>query len=153
MSVSHGLTHTDNPSTQLNIICRPRPSLPFVLPLSLSLPPLSSLFGPKRKMTSAIARWHSNARPPSDALEQSYADQLEAEMQEMAIQLHKVPATEPPDLAGVIEALPRTALPCSNSSSNNINRSPLLFFFSFSFHILTESYYISHFKLRASSFD
>ena len=48
------------------------------------------LFGPKRKMTSAIARWHSNTRPPSDALEQSYADQLEAEMQEMAIQLHKV---------------------------------------------------------------
>ncbi|XP_057682876.1 ankyrin repeat and SAM domain-containing protein 3 [Corythoichthys intestinalis] len=48
-----------------------------------------TLFGPKRKMTSAIARWHSGARPPSDALEQSYADQLEAEMQEMAIQLHK----------------------------------------------------------------
>lgn len=41
-------------------------------------------------MTSAIARWHSSARPPSDALEQAYADQLEAEMQEMAIQLHKV---------------------------------------------------------------
>lgn len=56
----------------------------FTLHLSLSL------FGPKRKMTSAIARWHSNARPPSDALEQAYADQLEAEMQEMAIQLHKV---------------------------------------------------------------
>ncbi|XP_043082141.1 ankyrin repeat and SAM domain-containing protein 3 isoform X2 [Puntigrus tetrazona] len=48
-----------------------------------------TLFGPKRKMTSAIARWHSNARPPRDALEQAYADQLEAEMQEMAIQLHK----------------------------------------------------------------
>ncbi|KAF7708056.1 ankyrin repeat and SAM domain-containing protein 3 isoform X2 [Silurus meridionalis] len=48
-----------------------------------------TLFGPKRKMTSAIARWHSNARPPSDALEQVYADKLEAEMQEMAIQLHK----------------------------------------------------------------
>lgn len=43
-------------------------------------------------MTSAIARWHSSARPPSDALEQAYADQLEAEMQEMAIQLHKVSA-------------------------------------------------------------
>lgn len=40
-------------------------------------------------MTSAIARWHSGAPPPSDALEQAYADQLEAEMQEMAIQLHK----------------------------------------------------------------
>ncbi len=51
---------------------------------------LLRLFGPKRKMTSAIARWHSSARPPSDALEQAYADQLEAEMQEMAIQLHKV---------------------------------------------------------------
>ncbi|XP_030433700.1 ankyrin repeat and SAM domain-containing protein 3 isoform X2 [Gopherus evgoodei] len=48
-----------------------------------------TLFGPKRKMTSAIARWHSNARPPSDALELAYADRLEAEMQEMAIQLHK----------------------------------------------------------------
>ncbi|XP_034413757.1 ankyrin repeat and SAM domain-containing protein 3 [Cyclopterus lumpus] len=48
-----------------------------------------TLFGPKRKMTSAIARWHSSARPPSNALEQAYADQLEAEMQEMAIQLHK----------------------------------------------------------------
>ncbi|XP_060950671.1 ankyrin repeat and SAM domain-containing protein 3 isoform X1 [Limanda limanda] len=48
-----------------------------------------TLFGPKRKMTSGIARWHSSARPPSDALEQAYADQLEAEMQEMAIQLHK----------------------------------------------------------------
>ncbi|XP_076826506.1 ankyrin repeat and SAM domain-containing protein 3 isoform X2 [Brachyhypopomus gauderio] len=48
-----------------------------------------TLFGPKRKMTSAIARWHSNTRPPSDALEQAYADKLEAEMQEMAIQLHK----------------------------------------------------------------
>ncbi|XP_041829965.1 ankyrin repeat and SAM domain-containing protein 3 [Melanotaenia boesemani] len=48
-----------------------------------------TLFGPKRKMTSAIARWHSGARPPSEALEQAYADQLEAEMQEMAIQLHK----------------------------------------------------------------
>ncbi|XP_059180602.1 ankyrin repeat and SAM domain-containing protein 3 [Centropristis striata] len=48
-----------------------------------------TLFGPKRKMTSAIARWHSSARPPSDALEQAYSDQLEAEMQEMAIQLHK----------------------------------------------------------------
>ncbi|XP_034715731.1 ankyrin repeat and SAM domain-containing protein 3 [Etheostoma cragini] len=48
-----------------------------------------TLFGPKRMMTLAIARWHSSARPPSDALEQAYADQLEAEMQEMAIQLHK----------------------------------------------------------------
>ncbi|XP_042293550.1 ankyrin repeat and SAM domain-containing protein 3 [Sceloporus undulatus] len=48
-----------------------------------------TLFGPKRKMTSAIARWHSGARPPSDAFELAYADRLEAEMQELAIQLHK----------------------------------------------------------------
>ncbi|XP_038610620.1 ankyrin repeat and SAM domain-containing protein 3 isoform X1 [Tachyglossus aculeatus] len=48
-----------------------------------------TLFGPKRKMTSAIARWHSGAHPPSDALELAYADRLEAEMQELAIQLHK----------------------------------------------------------------
>ncbi|XP_030105148.1 ankyrin repeat and SAM domain-containing protein 3 isoform X7 [Mus musculus] len=48
-----------------------------------------TLFGPKRKMTSAIARWHSSARPPSDALELAYADRLETEMQELAIQLHK----------------------------------------------------------------
>ncbi|OCT64337.1 ankyrin repeat and SAM domain-containing protein 3 isoform X2 [Xenopus laevis] len=48
-----------------------------------------TLFGPKRKMTSAIARWHSSTRPPGDALEQVYADRLEAEMQELAIQLHK----------------------------------------------------------------
>ncbi|XP_060028424.1 ankyrin repeat and SAM domain-containing protein 3 isoform X3 [Erinaceus europaeus] len=48
-----------------------------------------TLFGPKRKMTSAIARWHSSARPPSDALELAYADRLESEMQELAIQLHR----------------------------------------------------------------
>ncbi|KAG8506477.1 Ankyrin repeat and SAM domain-containing protein 3, partial [Galemys pyrenaicus] len=48
-----------------------------------------TLFGPKRKMTSAIARWHSSARPPGDALELAYADRLEAEMQELAIQLHR----------------------------------------------------------------
>lgn len=48
------------------------------------------LFGPKRKMTSAIARWHSSAGPPGDALELAYADRLEAEMQELAIQLHRV---------------------------------------------------------------
>lgn len=58
---------------------------------------LCRLFGPKRKMTSAIARWHSSARPPSDALEQAYADQLEAKMQEMAIQLHKVTTILPTD--------------------------------------------------------
>lgn len=58
-------------------------------PSSFRIPP-DRLFGPKRKMTSAIARWHSSARPPSDALELAYADRLEAEMQELAIQLHKV---------------------------------------------------------------
>lgn len=63
-------------------------SLCFVAVLNGSV--FFRLFGPKRKMTSAIARWHSSAPPPSDALEQAYADQLEAEMQEMAIQLHKV---------------------------------------------------------------
>ncbi|XP_067859729.1 ankyrin repeat and SAM domain-containing protein 3 isoform X2 [Heptranchias perlo] len=48
-----------------------------------------TLFGPKRKMTAAIARWHSNALPLNNILEQVYADRLETEMQEMAIQLHK----------------------------------------------------------------
>lgn len=62
---------------------------------------LSRLFGPKRKMTSAIARWHSSARPASDALEQAYADQLEAEMQEMAIQLHKVTTKQKPTLTAI----------------------------------------------------
>ena len=52
-------------------------------------------------MTSAIARWHSSARPPSDALEQAYADQLEAEMQEMAIQLHKVTTEEKLNVAAI----------------------------------------------------
>ncbi|GAB1598677.1 ankyrin repeat and SAM domain-containing protein 3-like [Argonauta hians] len=47
------------------------------------------LFGPRRKMASAIARWHSNVRTPCDGLERAYADRLEAEMQEMAIQLHQ----------------------------------------------------------------
>lgn len=48
------------------------------------------LFGPRRKMTNAIARWHSKAPTAANNMEQSYADRLEAEMQEMAIQLHKV---------------------------------------------------------------
>ncbi|XP_006874954.1 PREDICTED: ankyrin repeat and SAM domain-containing protein 3 [Chrysochloris asiatica] len=48
-----------------------------------------TLFGPKRKMTSAIARWHSSARPAGDALELAYADRLEAGMQELALQLNK----------------------------------------------------------------
>ncbi|XP_064604738.1 ankyrin repeat and SAM domain-containing protein 3-like isoform X2 [Liolophura sinensis] len=48
------------------------------------------LFGHRRKMTIAIARWHSNAKLYMSNLEQVYANKLEAEMQEMAIQLHKV---------------------------------------------------------------
>lgn len=63
------------------------------------------LFGPKRKMTSAIARWHSSARPPSDALELAYADRLEAEMQELAIQLHKVRLLGPYTLQEAISAV------------------------------------------------
>ena len=46
--------------------------------------------GPRKKLNNAIARWHSNARPASGDLEQAYADRMEAEMQEMAIQLHRV---------------------------------------------------------------
>ncbi|CAG5119393.1 unnamed protein product, partial [Candidula unifasciata] len=47
------------------------------------------LFGPRKKMTNAIARWHSSAPIASSNLEQAYADKLEAEMQEMAIQLNQ----------------------------------------------------------------
>lgn len=47
------------------------------------------LFGPRKKMNVAIARWHSNACPSGNDLEQAYADRLETEMQEMAIQLHQ----------------------------------------------------------------
>ena len=52
--------------------------------------PVHRLFGPRRKMSNAIARWHSKAHPVGQDLEQAYADKLEAEMQEMAIQLHQV---------------------------------------------------------------
>ncbi|XP_071498180.1 ankyrin repeat and SAM domain-containing protein 3-like [Diadema antillarum] len=45
------------------------------------------LMGPRRKLTNAIARWHSQARPFSDSLEQVYADRVETAMQEMAVQL------------------------------------------------------------------
>lgn len=42
-------------------------------------------------MTNAIARWQSKApMPTNDRLEQAYADRLEGEMQEMALQLLKV---------------------------------------------------------------
>lgn len=51
----------------------------------------SRLFGPRKKMTNAIARWQSKApMPTNDRLEQAYADRLEGEMQEMALQLLKV---------------------------------------------------------------
>ncbi|XP_061169917.1 ankyrin repeat and SAM domain-containing protein 3-like [Saccostrea echinata] len=54
------------------------------------------LFGPRKKMTNAIARWQSKApMPTNDKLEQAYADRLEGEMQEMALQLIK--ATEQVD--------------------------------------------------------
>ncbi|XP_059154283.1 ankyrin repeat and SAM domain-containing protein 3-like [Physella acuta] len=52
------------------------------------------LFGPRKKMTNAIARWHSNAPIASSSLEQAYADRLEGEMQEMAIQLNQVAENE-----------------------------------------------------------
>lgn len=48
------------------------------------------LFGPRKKMTNAIARWHSQAPAARSSLEQAYADRLEGEMQEMAIQLNQV---------------------------------------------------------------
>ena len=42
-------------------------------------------------MTNAIARWHSQAAAGAKKdVEQAYADKLEAEMQELAIQLHQV---------------------------------------------------------------
>lgn len=44
-------------------------------------------------MTNAIARWHSRANAAGNDLEHAYADKLEAEMQEMAIQLHQVGPT------------------------------------------------------------
>ncbi|XP_071176021.1 ankyrin repeat and SAM domain-containing protein 3-like isoform X1 [Mytilus edulis] len=48
------------------------------------------LFGPRKKLTNAIARWHSQAPMAiSNQLEQAYADRLEGQLQEMAVQLHK----------------------------------------------------------------
>lgn len=41
-------------------------------------------------MTNAIARWHSQAPAARSSLEQAYADRLEGEMQELAIQLNQV---------------------------------------------------------------
>ncbi|KAK7082237.1 Ankyrin repeat and SAM domain-containing protein 3 [Halocaridina rubra] len=48
--------------------------------------------GPRRKMTSAIARWHSNA-PLRNDLECAYADKLEVEMQELGVKLAEVVQT------------------------------------------------------------
>ncbi|XP_052258661.1 ankyrin repeat and SAM domain-containing protein 3-like [Dreissena polymorpha] len=45
------------------------------------------LFGPRKKMMNAIARWHGKARISMGELEQVYADRLEGEMQEMGAQL------------------------------------------------------------------
>ncbi|WAR06507.1 ANKS3-like protein [Mya arenaria] len=45
------------------------------------------LFGPRKKMMNAIARWHGKARISVGELEQAYADRLEGEMQEMGVQL------------------------------------------------------------------
>lgn len=45
------------------------------------------LFGPRKKMMNAIARWHSKARLAVGELEQAYADRLGGEMQEMGVQL------------------------------------------------------------------
>ncbi|XP_045208029.2 LOW QUALITY PROTEIN: ankyrin repeat and SAM domain-containing protein 3-like [Mercenaria mercenaria] len=45
------------------------------------------LFGPRKKMMNAIARWHSKAKISVGELEQAYADRLEGEMQEMGVQL------------------------------------------------------------------
>ena len=50
--------------------------------------------GPRRKMTSAIARWHSNA-PLRSTVECAYADKLEVEMQELGVKLtHALKALE-----------------------------------------------------------
>ncbi|XP_042873953.1 ankyrin repeat and SAM domain-containing protein 3-like isoform X2 [Penaeus japonicus] len=48
--------------------------------------------GPRRKMTSAIARWHSNA-PLWSSVECAYADKLEVEMQELGEKLTKAMQT------------------------------------------------------------
>ncbi|KAL3885199.1 hypothetical protein ACJMK2_025290 [Sinanodonta woodiana] len=47
------------------------------------------LFGPRKKMTNAITRWHGSAPTARNDPEQAYADRLESEMQEMAVQLHQ----------------------------------------------------------------
>ncbi|XP_076058403.1 uncharacterized protein LOC143035334 isoform X2 [Oratosquilla oratoria] len=68
--------------------------------------------GPRRKMTSAIARWHSNAPLRSSGVECAYADKLEVEMQELgvrmaeameALQQTKKQVTQERELRGVTE--------------------------------------------------
>ena len=64
--------------------------LDFFLPNVMLTFALNRLFGPRKKMMNAIARWHSKARPALGDLEQAYADRLEGEMQEMGVQLQMV---------------------------------------------------------------
>ncbi|XP_033758820.1 LOW QUALITY PROTEIN: ankyrin repeat and SAM domain-containing protein 3-like [Pecten maximus] len=47
------------------------------------------LFGPRKKMTNAIARWHNRGPICQSSLEQAYADRLDTEMQDMGLQLRK----------------------------------------------------------------
>ncbi|XP_060073804.1 ankyrin repeat and SAM domain-containing protein 3-like [Ylistrum balloti] len=47
------------------------------------------LFGPRKKMTNAIARWHNRGPICQSNLEQAYADRLDTEMQDMGLQLRK----------------------------------------------------------------
>ncbi|PIK54127.1 putative ankyrin repeat and SAM domain-containing protein 3 isoform X1 [Apostichopus japonicus] len=57
------------------------------------------LMGPRRKMTNAIARWHSEARMFSTDLEQIYADKMETALQEMAVQYQEM-SLKKDELAG-----------------------------------------------------
>ncbi|XP_062500037.1 ankyrin repeat and SAM domain-containing protein 3-like [Corticium candelabrum] len=50
------------------------------------------LFGPRRKVTAAIARWHAQMKQFSSELEQAYADKLEVEMQELEIKYQQATA-------------------------------------------------------------
>lgn len=53
-------------------------------------------------MTSAIARWHSNA-PLWNSLECAYADKLEVEMQELGVKLTEAMETIQQTKAQVVE--------------------------------------------------
>jgi hypothetical protein len=50
------------------------------------------LFGPRRKVTAAIARWHVQIKRFSSKLEQTYADKLEVENQELEIKYKQATA-------------------------------------------------------------